>query len=124
MTRRANAGASELYCGIVVDREVGLANLFTGPLRQAVLDRQLRGTINIIGLRLSFLVPTGNSTKPFATTIGGTVSLEGVDVLLKEIWPTQQEVDAATQQILARLEELTARSGGGAATPAPGGPSS
>lgn len=60
----------------------GLANLFSGPLREAVRQRQLRGKVNIIGLRLKFAVPTGDSKQPFTTTISGDISLEGVDMLL------------------------------------------
>lgn len=60
----------------------GLANLFTGPLRKAVLERQLRGQADVDGLRLSFLVPGPGSDKPFTTTIGGAIGLDGVDMQL------------------------------------------
>jgi len=60
----------------------GLANLFTGPLRQAVLDRHLRGKADVDGLRLRFRVPGPHSDQPFTTTIGGSIGLDGVDMQL------------------------------------------
>ncbi|MFN3241516.1 MAG: hypothetical protein ACE37K_08380 [Planctomycetota bacterium] len=60
----------------------GLANLFTGPLRKAVLDRHLRGKADVDGLRLRFRVPGPDSGKPFTTTIGGAIGLDGVDMQL------------------------------------------
>jgi len=60
----------------------GLANLFSGPLKEAIRQRQLKGKVDIIGLRLKFAVPTADSTKPFTTEIGGDITLRGVDVLL------------------------------------------
>ena len=60
----------------------GLANLFTGPLREAVLQRQLRGVADVDGLSLRFLLPGADSELPFATTIRGSIGLDGVDVLL------------------------------------------
>lgn len=60
----------------------GLANLFSGPLGQAVRDRQLRGQADVDGLRLRFAIPTGDSVQPFETTIGGSIGLDGLDMLL------------------------------------------
>lgn len=60
----------------------GLANLFSGPLRQAVRERQLRGQADVDGLRLRFAIPTGDSKQPFETTLSGTIGLDGVDMLL------------------------------------------
>ncbi|MFT4516063.1 MAG: hypothetical protein ACI91B_004785, partial [Planctomycetota bacterium] len=60
----------------------GLANLFSGPLRQAVRERQLRGQADVDGLRLRFAIPTGDCKKPFETTLSGTIGLDGVDMLL------------------------------------------
>tara|TARA_R110002072_G_scaffold46591_10_gene129277 strand:+ start:324688 stop:328290 length:3603 start_codon:yes stop_codon:yes gene_type:complete len=60
----------------------GLANLFSGPLQKAVRERQLRGQADVDGLRLRFAIPTGDSKKPFETTLSGSIGLDGVDVLL------------------------------------------
>jgi len=60
----------------------GLANLFSGPLAKAVLDRELRGTADVDGLRLRFLIPTADSAQPFSTTLQGQIGLDGVDMLL------------------------------------------
>ncbi|MCB9877514.1 MAG: hypothetical protein H6835_07935 [Planctomycetes bacterium] len=60
----------------------GLANLVSGPLHQAVLDRQLRGHADVDDLRLTFRVPTGDSKAPFETKIQGNIALDGVDVRL------------------------------------------
>ncbi|MEC8653573.1 MAG: hypothetical protein VXY92_13535 [Planctomycetota bacterium] len=60
----------------------GLANLFTGPLRESVLQRELRGKVDVDGLKLRFLVPGPDDALPFATTIGGMVTLDELDVLL------------------------------------------
>lgn len=60
----------------------GLANLFSGPLQKAVRGRQPRGQADVDGLYLRFAIPTGDSTKPFETTLSGTIGLDGLDVLL------------------------------------------
>ncbi len=60
----------------------GLANLFSGPLHESILQRHLRGRADVDGLRLQFLVPATSSTQPFSTRIGGAVGLDGVDVTL------------------------------------------
>ncbi|MCK5943382.1 MAG: hypothetical protein KAI24_15480, partial [Planctomycetes bacterium] len=60
----------------------GLANLFSGPLRAAVIERHLRGKCDVDGLRLRFRVPVGDSRQPFTTTIGGAIGLDGVDMQL------------------------------------------
>lgn len=48
-----------------------LAKLFEGPMRQAILDRQLHGTARVSKLRLKFLVPPEDSGQPFETTVQG-----------------------------------------------------
>ena len=60
----------------------GLANLFTGPLRTAILKRELRGQADVDGLSLRFLVPGPDAALPFATSIRGAIGLDGVDLLL------------------------------------------
>ena len=60
----------------------GLANLFTGPLRDAILKRELSGEADVDGLRLQFRLPTPGNELPFVTTIGGSINLDGVDLLL------------------------------------------
>ena len=60
----------------------GLANLFCGPLRTAVLERELRGKADVDGLQLEFALPTSDSTLPFSTRIQGQLGLAGVDMLL------------------------------------------
>ena len=60
----------------------GLANLFTGPLRQAVLERRLQGSADVDGLRLRFLVPGEDNPRPFSTTLSGGIRLQDVDITL------------------------------------------
>ena len=60
----------------------GLANLFSGPLRDAVLARELRGRADVDGLRLEFSLPNDDREQPFTTTIRGGIGLDGVDVKL------------------------------------------
>jgi hypothetical protein len=52
-----------------------LANLFTGPLRKAVAERQLRGRADIENLSLQFKVPVVGSNQEFTTTLGGQLRL-------------------------------------------------
>jgi hypothetical protein len=65
-----------------IDVDDGLANLFAGPLRQAVLERQLHGRADVDGLRLRFAVPRPGTTGAYATTIGGRLRLFDVDMTL------------------------------------------
>lgn len=58
------------------------ARLFVGPMRQAVLDRQLRGTANIQDLSLTFLLPTNGSDQPIETVFQGRVEALDVEALV------------------------------------------
>ncbi|MEO6593731.1 MAG: hypothetical protein ABIP94_03140, partial [Planctomycetota bacterium] len=60
----------------------GMANLFTGPLHQAVLDRQLAGRTDVEALRLQFAVPSGDNKLPFETTLSGQLRLYDVEMSL------------------------------------------
>ena len=60
----------------------GIANLFSGPLREAVLARRLRGRADADGLRLTFALPGARGNPTFATTIGGNLRLHDVDMVL------------------------------------------
>lgn len=61
----------------------GLGNLFSGPLREAVRDRNLRGQADVDGLSLRFRIPTSDDCRePFTTTIHGAIGLDGVDMQL------------------------------------------
>ncbi|MFN9945608.1 MAG: hypothetical protein ACK56S_02035 [Planctomycetota bacterium] len=64
--------------GVPVDD--GLANLFSGPLQRAMLQRQLLGRADIDGLRLRFRTPTGGG--PTETTLGGRMRVTGLDITL------------------------------------------
>jgi len=66
--------------GLPVDD--GLANLFSGPLRQAVLDRKLDGRADVDALSLEFAIPPAGGSLPFETRIGGQVRLYDVDMSL------------------------------------------
>lgn len=66
--------------GLPVDD--GLANLFSGPLRQAVLDRDLDGRADVDALSLRFAIPDTGNPLPFETTIGGQLRLYDVDMSL------------------------------------------
>ncbi len=60
----------------------GLANLFTGPLRDAVLARKLRGRADTEGLRLVFALPRQRGNPAFSTTIAGNLRLHEVSMAL------------------------------------------
>jgi hypothetical protein len=64
--------------GVPVDD--GLANLFSGPLQRAVLQRQLLGRTDIDGLQLRFRTPAGGG--PTETTLGGRLRVQGLDITL------------------------------------------
>ncbi|HLQ38146.1 MAG TPA: hypothetical protein VK348_10110, partial [Planctomycetota bacterium] len=59
----------------------GLKNMFSGPLRQAVEDRQLRGNAKIKDLKLTFLLPLDNS-KSLTTIVQGLFEPQDVQMLL------------------------------------------
>jgi hypothetical protein len=58
------------------------SHLFLGPLRQAVVERQLHGAINVNGLSLQFLLPAEGTEQPIETILQGNVEALGVEVLL------------------------------------------
>lgn len=58
------------------------ARLFIGPMRRAVLERQLRGAININGLSLRFILPNDGSDTPIETVLQGQVEALDVELLL------------------------------------------
>lgn len=64
--------------GVPVDD--GLANLFSGPLQRAILQRQLLGRADVDGLRLCFRTPAGGGATE--TTLGGRLRVSGLDVTL------------------------------------------
>lgn len=66
--------------GVPVDD--GIANLFSGPLRRAVLERQLLGRADIDALRLRFAVPPEGNAQPYETTLGGQLRLYDLDMTL------------------------------------------
>ncbi|MCR9245743.1 MAG: hypothetical protein NXI31_11995 [bacterium] len=59
-----------------------LANLFPGPLRQTIAERELSGTADIDHLAMTFAVPTAGSTMPFETVLGGQLRLQNVGLML------------------------------------------
>lgn len=89
----------------------GLANLFTGPLRESVLKRELRGQADVDGLKLRFLVPGPDDELPFSTTIRGAITLDGLDVLLGAGEEGLKVEDLRGQ---VKLEESTVDEAGGA----------
>ncbi len=62
----------------------GFANLFSGPLREAVLQRRLRGRADVDSLRLQFHVPPAGSKRAFATTLAGQLRLYDLDMTIGE----------------------------------------
>jgi hypothetical protein len=66
--------------GVLLDD--GIANLFSGPLGQAVRERHLDGRADLDGLRLQFLLPQPGSAPEFETTIGGQLRLYDLDMTL------------------------------------------
>lgn len=58
------------------------ARLFVGPMKQAVLDRQLRGALDIHGLSMRFLLPQDGTDQPIETVLQGSVSALDVELLL------------------------------------------
>ena len=66
--------------GVPIDD--GVANLFSGPLRTAVLQRQLLGRADVDSLQLQFAIPSATSTGPFETTLKGQLRLYDLDMTL------------------------------------------
>ncbi|MBX3461841.1 MAG: hypothetical protein KF830_01610 [Planctomycetes bacterium] len=95
--------------GIPVDD--GLANLFSGPLRQAVLDRHLRGRADVDGLMLRFAVPAAGGELPFETTIGGQLRLYDVEMALGR-GPDGLRVDGISG-VVGLAESTVSDAGGG-----------
>jgi hypothetical protein len=60
----------------------GLANLFSGPLRQAIVERRLRGRADVDALQLQFLVPSPGSDQPLETGLAGQLRLHDVTIAL------------------------------------------
>ncbi|MEQ1634427.1 MAG: hypothetical protein ABL997_18745, partial [Planctomycetota bacterium] len=58
------------------------ARLFVGPMKQAVLDRQLRGAIDIHGLQLRFLLPQDGTDQRIETVLQGSINALDVECLL------------------------------------------
>jgi hypothetical protein len=58
------------------------ARLFLGPMRQAVLDRQLRGLLNVHSLSLGFLLPTAGTEEQIEVTLKGNFEAIDVEALL------------------------------------------
>ena len=58
------------------------ARLFVGPMKQAVLDRQLRGAIDINGLQLRFLLPQDGTDQRIETVLKGSINALDVECLL------------------------------------------
>jgi hypothetical protein len=86
-TRPAPDGRTEIAFtvdaqGVPIDD--GVANLFSGPLRDAVLARKLLGRADVDALRLRFLIPTAGATMPFETMLGGQLRLYDLDMTLGE----------------------------------------
>ncbi|MGC6487720.1 MAG: hypothetical protein ACON4Z_08765 [Planctomycetota bacterium] len=100
----------------------GLANLFTDPLRTAVLERELRGWADVEGLRLRFLVPGEGNPRPFSTTLSGGINLQGLDVLLGaardglQLQGLRGEVQLAESTVVAGGGQLAGTLSGGALT--------
>ena len=66
--------------GVVVDE--GLANLFSGPLGDAVRQRHPAGRADVDGLRLQFALPPAGNPQPVETVIGGQLRLYDLDLTL------------------------------------------
>jgi hypothetical protein len=78
-------GLTEIRCrvaarGFVLDD--GIANLFEGPLRQAILARQLRGKADVQELRLRWLLHPDPAAPQQATQLDGTFQLYDVGLQL------------------------------------------
>lgn len=57
-----------------------ITRLFEGPLKQSLLDRQMRGAVNVDSLSLTFLIPPGDTKVGFETIMAGR--FEAVDVTM------------------------------------------
>lgn len=81
---RDDPGFTEVSFKVSAERfpvDDGLANLFEGPMAQAILERQLRGAVRVPELHLTFLVPPDDQDVPFTTIVEG--ALEAMDVSLQ-----------------------------------------
>lgn len=113
-TRPAPDGRTEIAFrvkanGLPVDD--GLANLFSGPLKKAVLDRQLTGRADVDALSLRFVIPDRTSQLPFETTLGGQVRLYDVDMSLGK--GTDGIRVEGISGVVALAESTVSDSGGG-----------
>ncbi|HEX6811910.1 MAG TPA: hypothetical protein VF384_09845 [Planctomycetota bacterium] len=63
----------------------GLANLFAGPLKQAVLDRRLAGRADVDQLSLQFAMPGASNPLPFETRMSGQLRLYDVELSLGQV---------------------------------------
>lgn len=89
----------------------GIANLFSGPLQEAVRERNLRGIADVDSLSLRFLVPTDDDSEhPFSTTIRGSIELGGVDMQLGR---GSEGIRLQDLQGLVTLAESTVTESGG-----------
>lgn len=95
--------------GLPVDD--GLANLFSGPLRQAVLERELSGRADVDSLALRFAIPAGDNPLPFETTIGGQLRLYDVAMSLGQ-GPEGIRVDGIGGVVALADSTVTDRGGG------------
>jgi hypothetical protein len=112
-TRPAPDGRTELSftvdaSSVAVDD--GIANLFSGPLRAAVLQRKLQGRADLDSLRLRFAIPETGSAMPFETTLAGQMRLYDLDMLLGS-GPDGIQVQGING--VASLAESTVADGGG-----------
>ena len=88
----------------------GMANLFFGPLRQAVLDRKLSGRADVDQLTLQFALPGTSSPLPLETRISGQLRLYDVELSLG---PTDSDVRVQGISGVLTLDPSTISDAGG-----------